>query len=93
METEKERSLKKAFQRVKEDNLFLLQKIESLEERVSTQENMLKESFELLREQIEIYKAESSIAELNKFAQSRKAGSNSKKSKDKDKIMTNNVNK
>lgn len=65
MESLKEKNLRKAFKRIKEDNLFLLQKIESLEERVSTQENMLKESFELLREQIEIYKAESSIANLN----------------------------
>lgn len=65
MESLKERNLKKAFKRVKEDNLFLLQKIENLEERVANQEKVLKDSFELLREQIEIYKAETSIANLN----------------------------
>lgn len=65
MESFKEKNLRKAFKRIKEDNLFLLQKIENLEERVANQEKVLKDSFELLREQIEIYKAETTIANLN----------------------------
>lgn len=65
MESLKEKNLRKAFKKVKEDNLFLLQKIENLEERVLEQEKVLKDSFELLKEQIEIYKAETTIANLN----------------------------
>ena len=54
--------VKEAFRKVKEDNLFLLQKIEVLEERLKAQERQSKEMFELLREQIELYKAETMMS-------------------------------
>lgn len=85
MESLKEKNLRYAFKRVKEDNLFLLQKIENLEERVETQEKMLKESFELLREQIEIYRAEASISKMNEIIPNNKSNIKSNTSKNKDK--------
>ena len=58
-------NIKIAFKRVKEDNLFLLQKIEILEERLKEQDRVFREGFELLREQVELFKAEIMVSNIN----------------------------
>ncbi|MCH8520147.1 MAG: hypothetical protein LAT82_05320, partial [Nanoarchaeota archaeon] len=65
-------NIKIAFKRVKEDNLFLLQKVEILEERLKEQDRTFREGFELLREQIELYKAEMMMSSLNSLNNSSK---------------------
>lgn len=58
-------NIKKAFKKVKEDNLFLLQKIEILEEQMKSQKREFSQAFELLQEKLEL---EQAAKELNKKA-------------------------
>ena len=50
-------NIKTAFKRVKEDNLFLLQRIEQLEQQVKSQRREFFETFELVREKMDLEEA------------------------------------
>lgn len=76
-------NIKIAFKRVKEDNLFLLQKIEILEERLKEQDKIFREGFELLREQVELYKAEIMMSSINNSSKVLKNSTSSTSKKNK----------
>lgn len=57
--------IKKAFKRVKEDNLFLLQRIENLEEQLKSQKREFLEAFELLQEKIELERVSKELLSQN----------------------------